>query len=525
MRIYLSKTGYVFASTFALVVVYNFILLISRFNVFSVNALPINYVNILGEMLMASATLIAFFTVFSFSGWLLKILTLIFIIGNSLVGYFILFNKIYFDETIVGTLFETNQAEILAFVNYKLIIWILFTLILPILILIFKIRINSASKSHSKLVGFAIAVAIQLGVAGSFYYASKIANPNLYKHARGLRALYSNYVPFNYTVAFYQYFVRLRSYTLPTKDIFNKYNFNIPQNSAFSKKDYNVVLVIGESDRADRHSLLGYKNNTNPLLATVPNLVVFKNFSSCGNISRISVNCILSHHNKQTFNYPPTEENIFSVFNNLGFNTAFLSSQSAYERGNNSFYIAAYLANKIAFSSSLRTQTNANGYIYDEYLLPLVKDILKQKPTGNFIVLYLTGSHSPYQYRYTPTFNKFNNSYDNTILYTDYVLYNLIQMFKNTPTLMFYAADHGESLGENGITGHGSTPAPIQQTHVFAFSWASNSMITKLNGKYNLIKQRKNLQLSHDNWFYSLTGCINIKHDLYENNKKLNLCY
>jgi lipid A ethanolaminephosphotransferase len=114
----------------------------------------------------------------------------------------------------------------------------------------------------------------------------------------------------------------------------------------------------------------------------------------------------------------------------------------------------------------------------------------------NLIILHQMGSHGPaYHKRYPQEFEKFkpacntdditkcsneeiNNAYDNSILYTDYFLGELIkELEKFTDTYevtLLYVSDHGESLGENGVYLHGlpKAIAPKEQTHVPVFLWA-----------------------------------------------------
>ncbi|MEL4724727.1 sulfatase-like hydrolase/transferase, partial [Acinetobacter baumannii] len=72
------------------------------------------------------------------------------------------------------------------------------------------------------------------------------------------------------------------------------------------------------------------------------------------------------------------------------------------------------------------------------------------------------------------------NSYDNTIVYTDHVLSQMINTLKEISkyqTGLWYLSDHGESTGEHGLYLHGSpyAIAPSQQTHVPMIMWFSES--------------------------------------------------
>ena len=49
------------------------------------------------------------------------------------------------------------------------------------------------------------------------------------------------------------------------------------------------------------------------------------------------------------------------------------------------------------------------------------------------------------------------NSYDNSIYYTDYILWQFIELLKDKNVFFTYVSDHGESLGENESYQHGGT--------------------------------------------------------------------
>ena len=132
----------------------------------------------------------------------------------------------------------------------------------------------------------------------------------------------------------------------------------------------------------------------------------------------------------------------------------------------------------------------------DEGMLIGLQDFIDTNPEKDMlVVLHTMGSHGPAYYkRYPDSFEVFlpacqtnqlnecndeeiNNAYDNTIVYTDYVLSKLIALLENNTKVdesaMFYVSDHGESLGENGIYLHGMPYliAPDEQEMVAALMW------------------------------------------------------
>lgn len=150
------------------------------------------------------------------------------------------------------------------------------------------------------------------------------------------------------------------------------------------------------------------------------------------------------------------------------------------------------------------------------------------------------GSHGPtYFKRYPDKFKKFTpacdtanlqdctqeqiiNSYNNTIVYTDYIISSVIKILKKHPGLqssMLYVSDHGESLGENNIYLHGLpyAIAPDFQKKVPMILWMSKSFEKSLNIDNACIKQHAETDyFSHDNYFHSVLRLLSIKSTAYK---------
>ena len=72
------------------------------------------------------------------------------------------------------------------------------------------------------------------------------------------------------------------------------------------------------------------------------------------------------------------------------------------------------------------------------------------------------------------------NAYDNTIVYTDYLLSRVIDDLKSLKEYhcaMLYVSDHGESLGENNLYMHGVplSLAPKEQYEIPFIVWESDN--------------------------------------------------
>lgn len=98
-----------------------------------------------------------------------------------------------------------------------------------------------------------------------------------------------------------------------------------------------------------------------------------------------------------------------------------------------------------------------------------------------------------------------DNAYDNTIVYTDYFLSEVISFLKDNSTYetaMLYVSDHGESLGENGLYLHGLPMmlAPREQLEVPVVVWVGGSSDIELTSAL----EQSSVENSHDAVFSSL---------------------
>ncbi len=149
------------------------------------------------------------------------------------------------------------------------------------------------------------------------------------------------------------------------------------------------------------------------------------------------------------------------------------------------------------------------------------------------VILHTSTSHGPlYNKRYPEQFNTFTpvcesvelsnctkeelmNSYDNTIVYTDYILATLIEELKQLEAYnssMIYISDHGESLGEKNLYMHGipASIAPREQLDIPFIVWVSDDS--------KKLKDNKNNILSQHNIFHSILDFLAIGSPIYDEN-------
>lgn len=285
-----------------------------------------------------------------------------------------------------------------------------------------------------------------------------------------------------------------------------------------------MIMVVGETARADRFSLNGYHRETNPLLAK-QDVVSLSNVTSCGTSTGVSVPCMFSALGRKAYDkeLALSQENALDVLFDHGVQILW--------RDNNSD--SKGVATRLRYEDFKSPTLNpfCEGECRDIGMLSgLDKYIAARKGKDILIVLHQMGNHGPEYYRrYPKEFEKFkpicmtgelqdctqeevDNSYDNAIMYTDYFLSNVIDFLKKYDTTystsMLYVSDHGESLGENGFYLHAAPYmiAPKEQTHVPAIVWMGKHFDYK---KEQLMPYR-DYPLSHDDVFCSLLVAFEI---------------
>ena len=252
------------------------------------------------------------------------------------------------------------------------------------------------------------------------------------------------------------------------------------------KEPETLVLVIGETSRADNWQLYGYSRKTNPLLAQVKGLTVFTNYMSQSNTTHKSVPILLSLAEADNYDILYHTKGIMQAFREAGYHTVFLSNQQR----NHSFI--DFLGEQADDCLFLRDSHPDNAYDTD-LLVPLVQTLARQKGKRTFIVLHTYGSHFSYADRYPDFMRDFKNdqydgakreyrpqlinAYDNSICQTDLLLSRIIEELASQggSAAMVYTSDHGEDIFDDArhLFLHASPFPSFWQLHVPLVVWTS----------------------------------------------------
>jgi lipid A ethanolaminephosphotransferase len=301
------------------------------------------------------------------------------------------------------------------------------------------------------------------------------------------------------------------------------------------------IVVVGETARADHFELNGYLKATNPRLSK-RHLLNFKMATACGTSTAYSVPCMFSFMNAESYDPDKAlfQSNLLDVLNTAGVHTFWRDNNSSCKG-----VCERSASENFRISVDSASPHYNDGEYFDEILLSGLRDYIMGVKGDALIVLHQLGSHGPAYYkRYPKEFQKFtpaceeldpsqcdreavNNSYDNTILYTDFIIDSVISILESiqedADSFVLYASDHGESLGENGVYLHGlpRSIAPFEQIHVPFMLWLSPDLNREFGIDQRTSVRCATTRASHDNLSHTLLGLFQVQTEIL--NPNLNL--
>lgn len=458
---------------------------------------------------------------------LFKPFAILIIIIAAVVSYFMGTYGVIIDSSMIQNAFETDTKEVLELLNFGFFWHILVFGLLPAFLIY---RCSIAYQPFLKELlsrGIVIVLAAML-LGGTVFTYYKDFSLTL-RNNRELRYLINPTYPIYALVGYVK-----RSIKGPVE--LTKIGTDAKQTRSNSPngKHALVIVVIGETARAQNFSLNGYARETNPELSKQA-ILNFTNSYSCGTATAESVPCMFSHFNKDHYSDTKAKqhENLLDVLSRAGIDILW--------RDNNSGCKGVCDRVPTEALENLKLDGICNSEeCFDEVLLHKLQDYVEHRNKDTLIVLHQKGSHGPaYFKRHPVSFTRFSpecasgqvqdcpqaqivNAYDNTILYTDYFLSKVIDFLSHNTekfnTAMWYMSDHGESLGEQGIYLHGLPYflAPEQQIHIPFVLWLSPEISQSAHLDRECLKQNTSLRYSHDHLFHSILGLFSVSTEIYD---------
>ena len=454
-------------------------------------------VSLVIAMLVANA--FALFLIFFLSRLVGKILLVLFFIINAVAVYFINTYSVIIDESMIGNVLNTNYSESSSFFSIKLVLYVVFLGILPSIFII-KAKIITVTVKK-----FLVSISLTLLFLLTLAFANASNWLWIDKNSKTLGGLA---MPWSYAVNIPLFYIH--QFKKNEKEIL------LPDATIKDNQKSVVILVIGESARSENFSLYGYPKNTNPLLSKIPNVSHF-NATSDATYTTAGVKSIVEHEN--------TDE-LYEILPNYLYRNNVDVIWRTTNWGEPPVHIKNYQNREV-----LMPNCKGDGCDYDGILLSGLKEqILASKKNKILIVLHTSTSHGPtYSKKYPAQFEIFKpvcnsvelgncshtelvNAYDNTIVYTDYLLANVIEDLKQLQeykSAMIFVSDHGESLGENNLYMHGlpRSIAPKQQYEIPFIVWTSDNSARQM---------KPNKILTQNYVFHSVLNFLNIQSPIYK---------
>ena len=473
--------------------------------------------------------------------WTVKLFSIILIFIGGFSAYFVGSLGVLITPDQIQNSIQTDAKEAADLLSMRFIIWALLGVLLPILVLCWiKIKPEPLSKVLIKKAISAVAsFAVILGLLFIFYvdYAA------IFRENRSIKGMIS---PQNVIASSYSYFHK----KAPKKNLpLLAYGEDAHLNSTAAKDALPklMVLVVGETARAESFSLNGYARNTNPELSKQAQLINFSQVSSCGTATAVSVPCMFSGMPRKQYDerLASHREGLLDVAQRAGYKVTWMSNNSGCKG-------VCDRVEQYQIPEEIKQKWCAENECKDGILVDALTDYIGKIPkddqTPRLVVLHQLGSHGPAYYKRAPDeFRHFKpfcdtnaiqgcsseqlvNVYDNSIVYTDHILNQVIEVLKKQShyrTGFWYLSDHGESTGERGMYLHGApyAMAPSQQTHVPMMMWFSDQWAANAADQVACLSRQKSTELSQDNLFPSLLSLLDVKSEVIDiNNDMLQRC-
>ncbi|WP_411886104.1 phosphoethanolamine transferase [Polaromonas sp. YR568] len=464
--------------------------------------------------------------------WTLKPAITLFLLSAAFGAYFMMTYGVVIDKTMMVNTLQTDVRETRDLLNWRLLATVLVLAVLP-MVLVWRQKVRRTGAARQVLANAAtLTASCLLLVLVVFLFFQSIASVmRNYTHVRYLINPLNSFYALGAIAA--KPFQRDESIVLPLGE-----DAKLGASYTAQGKPPLLLLVLGETARSGNFSLNGYARPTNPLLAK-EDVASQRNAWSCGTSTAASLPCMFSNFGREAYDSRPANyEGMLDVLQRAGLAVLWIDNQSGCKGA----------CDRVPNVNTTQLKVPGlcdSGECFDEVMLHGIDERIAALPAerrakGVVIVMHQMGGHGPAYYKRSPQASKkflpectdnalqscsregLLNAYDNSIVYTDQLLSSAIQWLKaqearSAPALL-YLADHGESLGENNLYLHGMPYgiAPDVQKRVPWITWLSPGFEQRSKVTTACLKQQLDAPVSHDNYFHSVLGLMNVQTSVYK---------
>lgn len=476
--------------------------------------------------------------ILAFTAWTrgMRLLWWLVALVAALAQYYMLTYSVVMDPGMAANVLQTDVREAADLLSLRMLWAVLAVMALPTWWLV-RVRIPPMRPLRQVgrnlgLLALALAVAAGTVALGSRDLAPLMRNhPQLRYLMNPLASLYSTSVSLVRPV-----FARGRTLVPMTEGA------ALGATYAAAAKPLLMVLVVGETARADHFGINGYARDTTPELAR-RGVISWRQVRSCGTSTLASLPCMFSPLGKSAFESRDNEyENLLDVAQAAGLSVLWLDNQSGCKsvcdrvpHANAADGLGAQERMGLCDGDECRDEAMLQGLDARLAAMPA-----ERRARGVLLVLHQMGSHGPAYYkrsgsgakRFMPecrtevladcAHGELVNAYDNSIAATDAFLGQTIAWLQGQSarydTGLLYLSDHGESLGEYGLFLHGMPygMAPDVQKHVPMVAWLDGGLLRRGQLSATCLRAGADAPLTHDNLYHSMLGLMDVQSPTYQ---------
>lgn len=302
----------------------------------------------------------------------------------------------------------------------------------------------------------------------------------------------------------------------------------------------NVVLILGESLGRNHMSLYGYPLPTTPLLDSLhqqEELVKFTNVICSSLYTSQSIQRIMSFFNNESDQKWYHYNNLIDVMKAGGYKTFWISNQEMIGVYGNYVASIGRRCDDVYFNNKRNSIDERYGD-FDGDLVPVLKEKLQDSSEKKFIVLHFMGSHPLYRNRYPDSFNIFHADdesipydrsakemaaeYDNTVLYNDYVMNEIIQTLKEKESILIYLSDHGNEVYDyRNYTGRSEDDISRYMVEIPLLIWESASFQARYPDKSERIANAVDNPYMTDDLIHTILDLTDIHAEEYDSTRSI----
>ncbi|POP45245.1 kdo(2)-lipid A phosphoethanolamine 7''-transferase [Superficieibacter electus] len=462
-----------------------------------------------------------------------RILVTLLVLCSAGASYYMTFLNVVIGYGIIASVMTTDIDLSKEVVGLHFILWMFFVSIVP-LIFIWSNRSPYTLMRQLRTPGQRVGSVAAVLVAGLLVWGPiRLLDIQQKKveHQTGVDlpsyggVVANSYLPSNWISALGLYAWAQVDESSDNKSLMNpakKFTWQAPKDL----DDTYVVFIIGETTRWDHMGLFGYERNTTPRLAQEKNLAAFRGYS-CDTATKLSLRCMFVREGGAADNPQRTlkEQNVFAVLKQLGFSSDLYAMQSEM------WFYSNTMADNISYREQIGAEPRNRGKPVDDMLLvdEMQRSLQDNTEGKHLIILHTKGSHFNYTQRYPRSFAQWKpecmgvdggcskaqmiNSFDNSVSYVDYFISKVIDQVRDKKAIVFYAADHGESINEKEhLHGTPRNMAPPEQFRVPMMVWMSDKYLENPDHAQAMAHMKAQAQMKvprhHIELFDTIMGCL-----------------